>query len=85
MSKGDKAPNKYIPAKEDYTCEYLKNWLEVKIVWNLIILPEEAAGIRELVQKRGCNLGELTMTQEEIQKRRDYMKSHMELCRVRKI
>lgn len=85
MSKGDRAPNKYVPSKEDYTCEYIKNWLEVKIVWNLIILPDEAAGVRELVQKRGCNLDDLNISVAEIQKRRDYMKSHMELCRIRKI
>jgi len=35
--KGAKGPDEYLPPNEDYQCEYIKNWIEVKRDWDLEI------------------------------------------------
>jgi hypothetical protein len=34
-SKGSRSPMEWMPPKEDYRCEYLKNWVKIKRRWDL--------------------------------------------------
>ena len=45
-SKGDKAPDKYLPPKKSYDCAYVRNWIAVKYRWKLTVDPSEKTVLR---------------------------------------
>lgn len=55
MSKGDSAPHEYMPPNEQFVCDYLHHWMEVKAIWQLKASEEEADAIQELFAENGCS------------------------------
>jgi hypothetical protein len=55
MSKGDSAPDTYLPPNDDYVCEYLKNWMQIKAVWSLGFTDEEANAIQVALRAHRCD------------------------------
>lgn len=51
-SKGDKDPFEWMPPRQELNCTYLRNWVKVKVAWELTADPDEAAAIRSLLA--GC-------------------------------
>lgn len=47
--KGDKGPNAYMPPNEDFRCEYVENWLDVKYRWGLDIPLAEQQAIDDVL------------------------------------
>lgn len=45
-SKGDRAPDQYLPPKKSYDCTYIRNWIAVKYRWKLTIDPAEKSVLR---------------------------------------
>jgi hypothetical protein len=54
QAKGDSTPYDYMPPNSAYTCSYLKNWLTIKMVWNLRIVPPEHDRIEQLIFENSC-------------------------------
>jgi hypothetical protein len=52
-SKGDKDPFEWMPPRAQFRCTYLRNWIKVKVKWELTADPDEAAAIRRLLA--GCS------------------------------
>ncbi len=46
-SKGRKDPAKWMPPNRSYWCEYLNNWVEVKVIWGLSMDQAEYDAIVE--------------------------------------
>lgn len=46
MSKSDRGPSQWMPANDDYHCDYLKRWVGVKQRWDLAMDPAEARFVR---------------------------------------
>ena len=40
--KGNKHPGKYLPPNEDYQCEYIENWINIKFRWGLEFTEDES-------------------------------------------
>ncbi len=80
MSKGDRGPDMYLPPNVRYRCEYLKNWLAVKMIWKLSISSNEAAAIHDTVHSLGCNLNDFKFTQVELKKQRKYIEDNINFC-----
>lgn len=53
--KGDKTPEGYQPPNRAYRCEYLANWLRIKMTWRLMLSENEARAISTSVQQLGCD------------------------------
>ncbi|WP_304451003.1 HNH endonuclease family protein [Nocardiopsis sp. YSL2] len=51
-SKGDADPSDWMPPSEDFHCEYVAAWIEVKHEWDLTVDPDEEAALREVLS--GC-------------------------------
>jgi hypothetical protein len=68
--KGARSPDKYMPLYKPFWCSYLKKWLRVKMIWDLPLLPEEAAGIQGAMKEGQCNLQEFQMTSAELNRYR---------------
>jgi hypothetical protein len=44
-----------MPPDANEACDYLKTWLKIKMIWKLIILPDEAQGISRLMSQHACD------------------------------
>lgn len=84
MSKGDRAPDKFLPANENYRCQYVKDWLAVKLIWKLNMTPEEVQAIADVVQEYQCDSSTFKFTQAELQKQRDEIYSNIDFCMINK-
>lgn len=80
MSKGDNSPAKYIPPNKAYLCQYIKQWLSVKVIWSLRLTPTETTAIKDLVETNHCDPNELRMTSDELASQRRFMVENENLC-----
>lgn len=80
MSKGDRGPDAYLPPNIRYRCEYIRNWLAVKMIWRLSISANEAAAIHDTVYALGCNLNDFKFTQNELKSQRKFIVENINYC-----
>ena len=81
LSKSDRSPLEFMPSDKNYHCQYLKNWVETKYIWELRFTPREMKAILELVKISKCSAGNFKITQNEYQEQLTYMSEHQDLCR----
>jgi TPR repeat protein len=46
-SKGKRGPEEWLPSDESYVCEYVRDWIEIKVQWELSVSVEEKAALNE--------------------------------------
>ncbi|KYG65516.1 hypothetical protein AZI86_00095 [Bdellovibrio bacteriovorus] len=80
MRKSDRGPDGYVPPNRAYQCQYLAQWLKVKVIWSLGLTPPEKAAIEELVQDNHCTATELAYTQSDLAKQRRFIADNKDLC-----
>lgn len=80
MKKSDKSPLEYVPPNKAYTCEYLRNWLQIKYIWDLRMTPREVNAIEQEITENHCSTEDLTVSAESIKEQRDYMEANKNLC-----
>lgn len=51
-SKGDKDPAEWLPPREEYRCTYVRDWITVKVSWELSADPNEVEALRLVLE--GC-------------------------------
>lgn len=51
-SKSDRDPAEWMPTNKSYTCEYIANWVSVKIRWSLSVDAKEKAALESNL--KGC-------------------------------
>lgn len=82
MQKGDRTPEKYMPPNKAFACEYLADWLKIKLIWNLAMTPSEGRAISELAKENNCDEAALTMRVQDLHKQRQRILDNMQLCRA---
>lgn len=80
MSKSDNTPELYMPPNEAYRCQYLQQWLKVKLIWNLGLTPPEKSAVESLIQQNHCDLSRFTYTVKDLEDQRRFMADHANLC-----
>ena len=80
LSKSDGTPNRYTPPNKNYVCQYLKQWLAVKAIWNLRLTPPEASAVENHVVANNCDVKQFKLTASELASERLYMESNKDLC-----
>jgi hypothetical protein len=70
MSKSDKAPDKYMPPNESYRCQYLENWLKIKLIWKLKLTPAEVDAVRTGIREDGCDSRKFSLSAAELMHQR---------------
>lgn len=78
--KSDKTPEGYMPSDTSYNCQYLENWLKVKLIWSLGLTPPEKESVLELIRENQCELSQLTFSAQELEEQRRFMTDNMDLC-----
>lgn len=80
IKKSDHTPSGYIPPNRAYTCEFIKNWLNVKLIWGLRITPKEGGAINRIVSDNHCDPQSFKVSPEALRAQREFMESHANLC-----
>lgn len=68
--KGDRSPESYLPPTKEYVCQYIVNWLKIKMIWKLKLGKQEALGIESLVQKYDCDTHNFEITKSSLMDQR---------------
>jgi hypothetical protein len=75
MAKADKSPEFYLPPNDAFQCEYVSDWMKVKMIWQLVSTSNEIAAIEEVIRTHHCSTSKMQMTQNELQAERDAIDS----------
>ena len=81
QQKGDSSPEKFMPSDESYRCEYLTNWLKIKLIWNLTMTSSEGAAIERLAKENNCDVKSMSMSSNELRTQRQDIISNIGLCK----
>lgn len=84
MSKGDRGPEKYLPPELSYRCQYIKNWLMVKLIWRLNMTMDEIQSIHEVATNYNCSPAMFKVTKTEVDEQRRYIVDNIEFCTINK-
>lgn len=80
MNKGDQTPATWMPRHRAYRCEYLRNWLRIKLIWGLALGAPEARAVRELASREGCDAASFRWPARELDEQRRFIEDHADLC-----
>lgn len=80
MKKGDGTPAVYMPPVQEYTCQYLQSWLKIKLIWGLVLNPDEASAIQELSSQHHCGDEFMKYTKRELANQRKNILDNISLC-----
>lgn len=80
MEKGDRTPEQFMPPHSAFACEYLSDWLKIKLIWNLALGPSEARAIANLVKQNHCAGTGLSMSQQDLRQQRQRILEDGDLC-----
>jgi hypothetical protein len=58
-SKSDRDPAEWMPTNKAYTCEYIANWVSVKVRWSLTVDAKEKSAL--LANSKGCKATKITV------------------------
>jgi hypothetical protein len=80
MRKSDATPFSYLPPNKAYICSYLANWLKIKKIWNLALIPPEVQAIGEAFKENGCSAEQFNMDFAELIQQRQYIIDNHHMC-----
>ncbi len=75
MAKADKSPAYYLPPSEDFQCQYVANWMKVKMIWQLISTDEEIEAIEDVIQTHHCSASKMQMSESQLAAEREAIRS----------
>lgn len=80
MRKSDRTPADYLPPNPGYVCTYLKNWLEIKLIWNLQMSASEAEAIDKAIRDYNCDARKMRTGYLEIRQIRNLVTDTVANC-----
>ncbi len=80
MKKSDATPYSYLPPNKSFTCAYLANWLKIKRIWSLALIPPETQAITNAFKASNCDVNQFNMTVAELAAQRKYINDNYKLC-----
>lgn len=80
MKKGDKAPDRYQPPDVSFRCEYLEDWLKIKLIWKLKMTPSEVRAIKQGIRDNNCNPRNFALSQRNLRGQRGIIYNNAHLC-----
>lgn len=84
MSKGDRAPDRYLPVNLAYRCQYIRDWLAVKLIWKLNMTADEVQAIHEVATNYGCKASDFKFSKIELERQRETINANLEFCMINK-
>lgn len=53
--KGDQGPTTYTPTNPEARCHFVRQWVEIKAIWDLEFLPDEIESLEQARRNHGCS------------------------------
>lgn len=78
--KSDSSPEFYMPPNKAYACQYLQQWLKVKMIWELGLTPPEKDAVVKLIEENRCDLKSFVYSAQDLKSQRRFMADNMDLC-----
>lgn len=78
--KSDHSPENYMPPYQPYKCEYLRNWLSIKLIWKLGMQRSEAIAIKQLIEQERCNPSDFVFSSAELRNQRATITKLLPFC-----
>jgi hypothetical protein len=78
--KGDSSPEKFMPPDPNYKCEYLANWLKIKLIWGLALGESEGQAIATLTQQNHCDRQAMNLKWSDLQSQRQIITANLDYC-----
>ena len=82
LKKSDSSPSDYVPPNKDFICEFVKDWLNIKLIWSLRETPKEQNAIMSIVNENHCNPQTFIVTSGDLKIQRDFMLNNADLCKA---
>ncbi|MNT81374.1 hypothetical protein D3C72_2209670 [compost metagenome] len=79
-SKSDRGPEEYMPPNRAYRCQYLVQWLKVKLIWHLDLTPPEKEQVQALIKSENCAVKDFVFTSTDLEQQREVISENMDLC-----
>lgn len=80
LRKSDFSPSGYVPPNKVYTCEFIKGWLHIKLIWSLRVTPKEATAINRIAAQSNCDPQSFIVSSAELKAQRDFMSENANMC-----
>ncbi|MFP5519730.1 MAG: HNH endonuclease family protein [Bdellovibrionia bacterium] len=78
--KGDRGPEAYLPPNSSYQCRYVSQWLQIKLLWQLRLNPDEVQAIQKTVRELHCDRKLFEFSKTEIQRLRKLIADTLYIC-----
>lgn len=78
--KSDRGPEEYMPPNKNYACQYVEQWLKVKLLWKLNVTPPELMGINKILLDSSCDLVKMRINLDEFNDNRTAIDTPPETC-----
>ena len=85
LKKSDHSPSGYIPPNKKFTCEFVRSWLNIKLIWSLRITPKEGDAIKKIAKDNSCDDQIFEVPAEKLQEQKDFMRDNANLCDPAKV
>jgi hypothetical protein len=83
-SKGDRSPSKYLPSDQNYRCQYVKDWLAIKLIWRLNMTQDEIQAIHDVVTNLNCRVSDFKVSQQDLIEQREFINNNLDYCMLNK-
>lgn len=80
LKKSDATPSGYIPPNKTYVCQYIKVWLNIKLIWSLRVTPTETDAITKIVEEYNCDPQNFVIPSTDLKEQRNFIVDHADLC-----
>lgn len=81
--KLDHSPVQYMPPNKAYRCEYLKNWLRIKMIWKLAMSDDEVKAIQGWIAESDCDQTEFVMSAAELAEQHKKIEAGIQFCTLK--
>ncbi|MES3038288.1 MAG: HNH endonuclease family protein [Bdellovibrionota bacterium] len=78
--KSDKTPAGYMPPNANYRCEFLHNWLAIKLIWNLAMTEAEVQGIKREMTNNNCAQQDFVLDKDFVAEQSKYIQANLGFC-----
>jgi hypothetical protein len=80
MRKSDQSPDGYMPPNAAYRCQYLSQWLRVKMIWAMNLSSQETSRIVDMVKENHCDLANFQFSESDLVEQRRFIADNINLC-----
>lgn len=80
LKKSDHSPSGYVPPNKQFTCEFIKTWLNIKLIWSLRITPQEGDAIQRIATENNCSRETFMVPTSALAEQLQYQQDHADLC-----